>query len=87
MPYLEICNAIEKARAQSIVANVTIIQQAARQGQWQAAAWWLERTMPNQFGRKVQAEVSGQVSVEDLERRMLELIGDSDTTDVQEDDR
>lgn len=84
-PYLEICNAVEKARAQSIVANVTIIQQAARSGQWQAAAWWLERTMPQQFGRKTQTEVTGQVSVNDLERRMLELLGE-DSEDIQEDD-
>jgi transposase len=83
-PYIELCEAVEKARAQAIVANVTVIQQAARQGTWQAAAWWLERTMPNQYGRKVQAEVSGTVSVQDLERKMLELIGESDSEDLGE---
>ena len=55
--YLELCNAIQKARADAIVANVTIVQQAARNGTWQAAAWWLERSMPNQYGRRLQAEV------------------------------
>lgn len=82
--YIELCEAVEKARAEAIVANVTIIQQAARTGTWQAAAWWLERTMPNQFGRRIQAEVSATVSVQDLERKMLELLGEQDTTDTTE---
>jgi len=81
--YVELLEAIETARAKAVVANVAIIQQAARNGTWQAAAWWLERTNPQQFGRKVQAEVTGRISVDDLERRMLELIGD-DSTDIQE---
>lgn len=82
--YIELCEAVEKARAEAIVANVTIIQQAARTGTWQAAAWWLERTMPNQFGRRIQAEVTATVSVQDLERKMLELLGEPDTTDASE---
>lgn len=81
--YLEISEAIEKARANAVVANVAVIQQAARAGTWQAAAWWLERSMPQQFGRRIQAEVTGKISVDDLERRMLELIGDN-TSDIQE---
>jgi transposase-like protein len=81
-PYVELCESVERARAQAVVANVTVIQQAARAGTWQAAAWWLERSMPNQYGRKVQAEVSGSVSVQDLELKMLELLGESDTGDM-----
>jgi transposase-like protein len=81
-PYVELCESVERARAQAVVANVTVIQQAARAGTWQAAAWWLERSMPNQYGRKVQAEVSGSVSVQDLELKMLELLGESDTEDM-----
>lgn len=81
--YVELLEAIESARAKAVVANVAIIQQAARSGTWQAAAWWLERTNPQQFGRRVQAEVTGKISIDDLERRMLELIGD-DSTDIQE---
>jgi transposase-like protein len=81
-PYVELCESVGRARAQAVVANVTVIQQAARAGTWQAAAWWLERSMPNQYGRKVQAEVSGSVSVQDLELKMLELLGESDTEDM-----
>jgi len=84
--YIDLCNAVEKARATAVLRNVTIIQQAAGNGQWQAAAWWLERSMPNQYGRKIQAEVSAPVSVQELERRMLALLGDDETV-VSEDER
>jgi hypothetical protein len=83
--YLEICEAVEKARADAVLRNVTIIQQAAGNGQWQAAAWWLERSMPQQYGRRIQAEVATTVSVTDLEQRMLALIGDDEAT-LPEDD-
>jgi hypothetical protein len=84
--YLELCEAVEKARADAVLRNVTIIQQAAGNGQWQAAAWWLERSMPQQYGRRVQAEVTSTVSVKDLEQRMLALI-DHDEEPVSEDER
>jgi hypothetical protein len=84
--YIDLCEAVEKARATAVLRNVTIIQQAAGNGQWQAAAWWLERSMPNQYGRKIQAEVSAPVSVQDLEKRMLALIGGNET-DLSDDDR
>jgi hypothetical protein len=82
--YVELCEAVEKARAEAIVANVAAVQQAARSGTWQAAAWWLERTMPNQFGRRIQAEVTA-VSVKELEQRMLTLLSDDETI-ISEDD-
>jgi transposase-like protein len=78
--YVELCEAVEKARADAILRNVTIIQQAAGNGQWQAAAWWLERSMPQQYGRRIQAEVSATVSVQELEQRMLALLGDDEAT-------
>jgi hypothetical protein len=74
--YLELCESVEKARATAVLRNVSIIQTAANTGQWQAAAWWLERSMPNQYGRKIQAEVSAPVSVKELEARMLTLLGE-----------
>ena len=80
LPYLDLCELVEKARATAVLRNMTIIQTAANNGQWQAAAWWLERSMPNQYGRRIQAEVSTPVSVQDLERRMLSLLGEDEGT-------
>lgn len=42
---------VKKARAEAIARNVAIIQKAAGHS-WQAAAWWLERTCPAEFGRR-----------------------------------
>lgn len=77
-PYLDLCESVEKARATAILRNVNVVQTAANNGQWQAAAWWLERSMPNQYGRRIQAEVSSNVSVQELEQRMLVLLGEDE---------
>lgn len=83
--YLELWEAIKKARASAMVRNVAIIQQAARNGTWQAAAWWLERTAPQQFGRRLSAEITGaeggainvSVTVDALEAKIAALLGEA----------
>ena len=45
----ELCefrDAVLKARARAEIRNVTLIQNSANGGAWQAAAWWLERSAP-----------------------------------------
>ncbi len=88
--YVNILNTIEKARAEAVVRNVTLIQNAARDGSWQAAAWWLERTRPAQYGRRLATEVSGPdggpivvetVPPEVLEARFAVLLGELETAD------
>ena len=36
-------DSIQKAEADAAVHNLSIVQKAAHDGTWQAAAWWLER--------------------------------------------
>ena len=86
--YVEIVDAVEKARAEAVVRNVHVIQNAARDGTWQAAAWWLERTRPEKFGRRLVTEVSGpqggpvevdvSVTPEALAERIASLLADGD---------
>lgn len=92
--YVNIVNTIEKARAEAVVRNVTLIQNAARDGSWQAAAWWLERTRPSQFGRRLATEVSGPdggpvvvetVTPEALDARIAILLGELDTAEDTDD--
>ena len=53
---------IEKAEGDAEVRNVAIISRAAQEGTWQAAAWWLERRYPRDYGRTIQEQVhSGTV--------------------------
>jgi len=80
--YKEFWEAVQKARASAIVRNVALIQQAAQEN-WQAAAWWLERSQPDKWGRRVsQVEMSGpngqpiavQVSEEDREELKARIV-------------
>lgn len=43
---------IEKAKAEATARRVGIIEAAAADGTWQAAAWLLERTQPEDFSLK-----------------------------------
>jgi hypothetical protein len=57
----------EKAVADAVAANVQLIQIVAREGTWQAAAWWLERRHPDLYG-------SDRKRVKELERLLAEII-------------
>ena len=82
--YLELWDAIKRARGEATIRNVAVINNAARGGTWQAAAWWLERTAPQQFGRTMKAEITGEggkpiemsVTVNALEAKIAALIGE-----------
>lgn len=51
-------NAIKKAEKEAIIKNVAVIQKAAEQGNWQAAAWWLERKYFEDWGRKDKVDLA-----------------------------
>lgn len=48
---------VEDATTQAEHRNVMCIQKAAGKGNWQAAAWWLERRRPNDYGRRDTVQV------------------------------
>jgi hypothetical protein len=81
-PYVEFADAVEKARATAVVTFVAVVANAARKGIWQAAAWWLERTRPEEFGRKWRGELTGPgggpISLSQL---MAEAASDPERTD------
>lgn len=43
-PMFELWDQMRKARADAIMRNIAQIQKAANQGEWKAAAWWLEKS-------------------------------------------
>lgn len=49
--YRDFADAVEKAEADAVVISVALIRSAAQKN-WQAAAWWLERRYPDEWGRK-----------------------------------
>lgn len=69
----------QRARALAEVRALTTIQSAALNGQWQAAGWFLERSFPEQWGRKERISHEGPnggpvevrtVSVDELEAKI-----------------
>lgn len=48
--YRDFYNDVEKAKADSIMESIIVVRKAAKEN-WQAAAWWLERRLPQEFGR------------------------------------
>lgn len=60
--YADFAEAIEKARAEAETRNVVLIQSAAKTN-WQAAAWWLERSFPDKYGRRTRVEHGGEVTI------------------------
>ena len=59
--YAEFSDAVRKAEASAEVRDIALIETAAREGTWQAAAWLRERKNPERWGRRerTQVEVSG----------------------------
>jgi hypothetical protein len=83
--YLDFLGDVEKARADAKVRALALVQKAAfDDGAWQAAAWFLERTAPQEFGRQTRLEHTGKdggpvelqanVSVDDLALALDEII-------------
>lgn len=84
--YLQVLERLEKARGDAIVRNIGVIQKAALDGTWQAAAWWLERTLPADYSRRTivtganDGPVEVAVTPHDLEKKLSALL------DVEEGD-
>ena len=69
--YMDFADAVEKARASATITNLAVIRQAAQNGTWQAAAWWLERTQPHKYGRFQRTEDSDTELTTDAARAKL----------------
>ena len=79
--YREFRDAVESARAAAEIRNVTLIQTAANDGTWQAAAWYLERTSWQRWGRRtmVTGDAGEAIKVEvDHRQTLREMLGLTD---------
>lgn len=75
--------AVKKAQADAEVRNVGIVLKAAPT-HWQAAAWWLERSFPDRYGRRTRIDADVNVTAKpmvdvskltlDEQRTLLELL-------------
>lgn len=56
---LAIVNAASQSKAAMEVKFLDVIQRASEQGSWPAAAWWLERAVPEKYGKQGDGKVGG----------------------------
>jgi len=59
--YASFASAIKKAEADAEVSAVAIIKKAMPET-WQAAAWWLERRKPDDYGRNLALRADKEVA-------------------------
>lgn len=79
--YLDFMMDVDRARSDAISHNLQMIQDAAPKN-WQAAAWYLERTAPQFFGRHMRTEITGpnngpvqvEVSKQELVDELLSVL-------------
>lgn len=55
----EFSDAVKEAEGSGRVQLIAKIQKAANDGNWQAAAWMLERRDPQNYGRTMRTQVTG----------------------------
>ena len=85
--YCEFRKAVERAKSQAEVRDIALIDKAAQNGSWQAAAWKLERKFPQKWGRVNRTEISGPegkpLTVEvDAKQALLKKLGLDADSDV-----
>jgi transposase-like protein len=56
--YADFCDAMERSRAEAEGMYLNSIKTAASRGQWQAAAWWLERSF-DKWSKPSKLQISG----------------------------
>lgn len=61
---------VEKATAVARLERLEQIDIAAASGSWQAAAWWLERRYPDEYGRRERRDLSVSMTVAAAEATM-----------------
>ena len=84
--YREFQESVQRAEAEAEVTRIARITQAADNGTWQAASWWLERKFPERWGRndKIRQEITGangapiQISLEEAKKAVLEFLEEGD---------
>jgi transposase len=80
--FLKFLESVERAKAEAITKKIAVIAKSGNDGDWRAAAWWLERQMPEEFGKTDRVEIGGtngepikiQVEIGDLENKIAKVL-------------
>jgi len=58
-PYASFWLRVNEAESEAIMRRLARIENAGKDGSWQADAWYLERKYPDKFGRRDRVELAG----------------------------
>ena len=72
--YSDFDDAIKAAEGRAVAGRLARIRMA-EDTSWQAAAWWLERKYPLEFGRKPDAQVNVTVNIRETAERIAAELG------------
>lgn len=84
--YKEFRESIEQAEAEAEVAAIARIRQAADNGDWKAAGWYLERKHGERWGRndKIRQEITGfvtqsiDVTFDEMKNAVIDFLSEDD---------
>lgn len=71
--YPEFSEQVKTAEGRAVEGWLSKIEKAASDGNWQAAAWKLERRYPEDFGKRERLQLDVREIDSEIERRLAEL--------------
>lgn len=81
LPFVEFYEATQKAESEGAMGWLAKIEKAANDGNWQAAAWKLERRYPKDYGRTVVSNEHTGANGGAIKLSWEEMFSRSDDTD------
>lgn len=83
--YRKLYDEFERAKALAVAYRVETIRKAGEGGNWTASAWWLERVVPEEFGKKsvIDASVSANVN----HKTLADLFTDEELEKILSEDK
>jgi valyl-tRNA synthetase len=69
---------VQKSKVNSEYEHLQAIHSAAQFGQWQASAWYLERTRPEKYGRRDIVRHEYQIKFQTLQKVFIEVLDEVD---------
>lgn len=80
-PFMFLAEEVVQAAAEAEINRVDLIDKAAKLGQWAAAAWWLERRLPERWGKRAFISQTVNAHHEHVHVVASQILGDKDFTD------
>ena len=79
--YLAFKRDVDSARSQAEIESVKAVRMASRNGTWQAAAWYLERSFPQRWGRNRIEEIIEEKEEADPDLALTKLLAKLESLD------